>query len=93
MLSENTFKETSYQLDGLDQDAAYELADEIIKKTRAKDFQQLMKGDNKFDFEHLLKLLAGFPYAMELVLPFLKDMTVEEVLEGFREGILDIEFV
>jgi len=92
ILGPNTFKENTYQLDGLDQDAAYELADAIISNTTSKDFQQLIKGDNKFDFEHLLKLLAGFPSAMELVLPSLKDMSVEAVLEGFREGSLDVEF-
>jgi len=90
-LSATTFREDFHQLDGLDQNAAYELADTIIQKTAEKDFQKLMKSDKKIDLEHLLKLLSGFPSAMELVLPCLKHQTVEAVLEGFREGTLDLK--
>jgi len=91
-LAEKTFQDQVYQLDGLDKEAAYQLAGRIIKSKTKKEVEALME-NNKFDFEHLLRLLAGFPNAMELVLPFLKDMSVEEVLEGFREGTLDIKFV
>lgn len=88
-LSARTFGDHVYRLDGLDPDAAYELAQRIIKKTTSKDLQELMVED-KFSTEHLLKLLAGFPLAMELVLPFLKDKTVVQVLDEFREGSLPI---
>lgn len=88
-LSARTFKDRIYQLDGLDTDAAYELARRIIVKKTKKDLQKLMEED-KFSMEHLLKLLAGFPSAMELVLPFLQDRTAEQVLDEFREGTLPI---
>lgn len=89
ILSEKTFGEQIYRLDGLDQAATYGLAGQIIKKTANKNIQELIE-HNKFELEHLLKLLLGFPSAMEAVLPFLKHKSVEQVLEDYREGNLGI---
>ena len=86
-----TFKDNIYFLDGLDKNAAFQLAGDIIRTKANKEIKDLIE-KNKFETEHLLKLLMGFPLAMEVVLPFLKAMTVGEVLDGFRNGTLNIEF-
>ena len=90
-LGERTFVDNVYQLEGLDQDAAYTLAGRILQVTAEKDIEQLVNGEHKFEFEQLMKLLAGFPSAMELVLPFLKDRTAREVITQFQDGSLPIE--
>lgn len=91
-LQPRTFKDSIYQLDGLDKDATYILAGKIIATDAKKDIQKLVNGPYKFEFEQLLKLLAGFPSAMEMILPFLKKMNPKELLEAFQEGTLPIEF-
>ena len=91
-LRPHTFVNNVYQLDGLDKDATYSLASAIISEKAKKDMQELVNGDYKFEFEQLLKLLAGFPSAMQIVLPFLNTMTPQEVLEGFQQGTLPIEY-
>lgn len=85
-----TFRDNVYLLEGLDPNAMYELAGAIIKKTAQKDIQDLGQA-NEFELKHLLRLLAGFPRAMTVVLPFLSSKTVEEVLEEFQDGTLPIE--
>ena len=84
-LSTATFHENFYQLDGLDKDAAYQLAREIIEKDAEKDIGDLNE-QNTFDFNQLLQQLAGFPSAMQTILPKLKTQSVEEVLNDLRSG-------
>lgn len=84
-----TFGTNTYLLDGLDKNATHKLASEIIRKETGKDIRQLIAG-HPFEFGHLLNLLMGFPSAMQSVLPALKSLSVTEVLDGFRNGTLDI---
>lgn len=88
-LSKSTFGDHLYQLDGLDGPAASELANLILEKTTGKSLTALMAED-QFSTEHLLRLLAGFPMALEAVLPNLKNHSVKEVLQKFQSGELEL---
>jgi hypothetical protein len=78
-----------YRLNGLDEDAVYELAKVILKKECNKKIKDIFK-EEQFDFQHLLKILMGFPSMLELVLPKLKGLKVTEVLERFQSGTLEL---
>ncbi|MCB0532001.1 MAG: CHAT domain-containing protein [Saprospiraceae bacterium] len=90
-LSPLTFQQNIYFLEGLDKNAAFDLAAEIVHQTTPHRWENLMK-KHQYDLENLMELLAGFPSAMELVLPFLKDRSVPETLEAFNNGTLPIEW-
>lgn len=87
ILAKSTFGDHIYQLDGLDGPAASELANLILEKTAGKSLTALMAED-QFSTEHLLRLLAGFPMALEAVLPNLKNHSAKEVLQKFQSGEL-----
>ena len=85
-----TFDKNIFFLEGLDKNAAYELAAEIVRKNTPYRWENLMK-DHQYDLENLMELLAGFPSVMESVLPLLKTMSVPDLLEGFNQGTLPVE--
>ncbi|MCZ8360448.1 MAG: tetratricopeptide repeat protein [Microcystis sp. LE19-388.1G] len=80
-LQRRTFKENIYQLQGLDQESRTELAERILER-QAKSRKNAIKKDNYF--KDLMKLLAGYPLAMEVVLANLKRQSPEEILQGFQ---------
>lgn len=90
-LAAHTFKHNIYQLDGLDKEAAYALSKVIIKQSTNKDLDKLLPDfAQRFDFEQLQELLQGFPSALEMVLPFLKNRNIETLLNEFRDGNLPL---
>ncbi len=69
-----------YDLGGLDPEAASQLADEILKRHGATQYRA------SADFTKLLKLLDGYPLALEVVLPNLARQTPAQVLAALQAG-------
>ncbi|WP_430013884.1 tetratricopeptide repeat protein [Microcystis ichthyoblabe FBCC-A1114] len=80
-LQRRTFKENIYQLQGLDQESRTELAERILER-QAKSRKNAIKKDDYF--KRLMKLLAGYPLAMEVVLANLKRQSPEEIWQGLQ---------
>ena len=75
-----------YDLPGLDPEAASMLADQILERNK------IDKGYRKDeDFNTILKLLDGYPMAMEVILPNLKSRKPSEVLEGLQKGDIALD--
>ncbi len=86
-LAKGTFDDSIYTLNGLDPEAASTLADLILQKHHATHYR-----DNE-DLRHLLKLLDGFPFDLEVVLPKLAHTPPAAILAALQAGDvkLDIE--
>ncbi len=86
-LAKGTFDDSIYNLNGLDPEAASTLADLILKKHHATHYR-----DNA-DLQRLLKLLDGFPLALEVVLPNITHTPPADILAALQAGDvqLDIE--
>jgi tetratricopeptide (TPR) repeat protein len=69
-----------YDLGGLDLEAASQLADRILARHGATQYR------GNADFTKLLKLLDGYPLALEVVLPNLARQTPAEVLAALQAG-------
>jgi len=80
-LQRSTFKENIYPLQGLDQESRTELAERILER-QAKSRKNAIKKDDYF--KRLMKLLAGYPLAMEVVLANLKRQSPEEIWQGLQ---------
>ena len=83
-LKDTTFKNNIYPLRGLDEQARTELAKRILG-SRGEELQR------EPDFIRLMKVLAGYPLAMEVVLPNLKRQSPGQVLEALRVGNGDLD--
>ncbi len=78
-LGKHTFKDSVYMLEGLDQESRFLLAGEILKNTPI---------DDREEFNRLMEILAGYPLAMEIILPNLKDRGAKELREALSgEGV------
>ncbi|MGK7896965.1 MAG: tetratricopeptide repeat protein [Xenococcus sp. (in: cyanobacteria)] len=86
-LQKSTFKTNSYQLKGLDAQARTDLAESILRKIDSSKSLDEIKTDHHF--EKLMKLLAGYPLAMEVVLVNLKQQSPEEILEKLEKAEID----
>src|SRR5579863_2229380 len=84
-LAKGTFGDNVYDLPGLDPEAASTLADLILEQHGATKYR-LDEG-----LRHLLKLLDGFPLALEVVLPNLARQTPKEVLAALQSGDVDLD--
>jgi tetratricopeptide (TPR) repeat protein len=84
-LAKDTFDEDVYELPGLDPEAASTLAERILERHHATRYR------NEEAFTHLMKLLAGFPLALEVVLANLACQTPGEVLAGLQSGNIDLD--
>jgi len=86
-LAPETFADNIYNLPGLDPEAASTLVDRILAKHNAARYR------DDTNLQHLLKLLDGFPLALEVVLPNLVHTTPTEILSALHTGDvqLDIE--
>ena len=84
-LAKGTFDDSIYTLNGLDPEAASTLADLILKKHHATHYR-----DNA-DLRRLLKLLDGFPLALEVVLPNLVHTTPGEILSALQAGDVQLD--
>lgn len=90
-LQNGTFEDNHHLLQGLDATARTNFAEAIITQN-GKDIEEYtQKEEHKYDFERLMKLLAGSPLAMKAVLPNLRQKSVEQVLKEFEEGVGDLD--
>lgn len=85
-LARGTFEANVYVLSGLDPEARTELANKILNRYQISNYWQ------DADFQQLLKLLAGYPLAMEVVLRNLARQSPTEVLQALAAGEAKIDF-
>jgi tetratricopeptide (TPR) repeat protein len=83
-LAKETFQENIHELGGLDREAASMLVDRILEK------YGVVKYRKEEDLQHLIKLLDGFPLALEVVLANLTRQTPTEVLAALQAGDVDL---
>lgn len=88
-LAKGTFDDNLYDLPGLDDEAASMLADRILEKCNATRYQNDEKENE--NLRRLIKLLDGFPLAMEVVLANLAKQTPQEILEALQAGDVKID--
>ncbi len=79
-----------YDLPGLDPEAASILAERLLERNVPDRAVQEMYRTSE-DFRRLLRLLAGYPLALEVVLANLKQQTPTEVLAGLQVGDVDLD--
>lgn len=84
-LAKGTFREQMYELGGLDPEAASQLTEQILERCKATRYRQ------DSDLRHLLKLLDGFPLALEIVLSNLADQTPADILASLQTGEAQID--
>jgi tetratricopeptide (TPR) repeat protein/nucleoside-triphosphatase THEP1 len=89
-LQRQTFKFNVYELQGLDQEARTELAEKILSTNVPTHKIEKIRQDG--DFQKLMKLLAGYPLAMEVVLANLQKQTPQEILQGLQGADEKIDF-
>ena len=77
-----------YGLRGLDPEARTDLAKEILARHARSRAEDLFKDA---DFGRLLKVLAGYPLAMEVVLPNLSRQSPGEVLTALQAADVDLD--
>jgi len=83
-LAKETFRENAHGLGGLDREAASMLVDRILEKYRVTGYRK------ERDLQHLIKLLDGFPLALEVVLANLARQTPTEVLVALQAGDVNL---
>jgi len=84
-LAKGTFGENVFELGGLDPEAASSLANRILKRYKAVKYHQ------DPDYHRILKLLNGFPLALEVVLANLANHTPIEVLSALQVGDVSLD--
>ncbi|HVB75544.1 MAG TPA: CHAT domain-containing protein, partial [Ktedonobacteraceae bacterium] len=84
-LATGTFDDNIYDLPGLDKEAASTLADRILESNNAKQYREYE------DLRKLIRVLDGFPLAMEVVLSNLKQQTPAEVLAALQAGDVKLD--
>jgi tetratricopeptide (TPR) repeat protein len=86
-LQADTFRDNIYQLTGLDAQARTDLAEKILRRVNSSKSLEEIKTDKHF--QRLMKLLAGYPLAMEVVLANLKQQSPTEILEQLEKAEID----
>ncbi len=76
----------AYALGGLDAEAASELAEAVLRQSAAT-----VADANRPELQRLLKLLAGVPLALEVILPNLKQQSAQAVLAALTEGNVQLD--
>ena len=84
-LAKGTFDDNIYELPGLDPEAATTLADRILERNNATKYRQ------DEDIRKLIKVLDGFPLALEVVLANLAHQTPTEVLVALQAGDVKLD--
>src|SRR5258708_25249466 len=84
-LAKGTFEDPVYELPGLDPEAASTLADRILEKHNATKYRE------ETDFQKLLKLLDGFPLALEVILANLARQAPGEVPAALQAGDVKLD--
>ncbi|BAY23093.1 tetratricopeptide TPR_2 repeat protein [Calothrix sp. NIES-2100] len=88
-LQTTTFKQNIYELRGLDNEARTELAEKILERNVPPHRIAGIRQDG--DFQKLMKLLAGYPLAMQVVLTNLQKQSPQEILQGLQAGDVDLD--
>jgi len=78
-----------YDLPGLDGESGSQLADKILRDIGAPNYPDLP--EHRDDFKRLMKLLGGYPLAMEVVLSNLARSTPAEVLERLEAADINLD--
>jgi tetratricopeptide (TPR) repeat protein len=84
------FKQNIYKLQGLDTEARTELSNKILERN-VGDERKIAKIREDGDFAKLMKVLAGYPLAMEVVLANLKKDTPQEVLAKLQAADINLD--
>lgn len=79
-LAKGTFDDNRYDLPGLDPEAASQLTERILERHNVTLYQQ------DSDLPKLIKLLDGFPLALEVVLANLVQQTPTQILTALQTG-------
>jgi tetratricopeptide (TPR) repeat protein len=87
-LQPTTFQTNIYQLRGLDPEARSLLAKRILERHAKARVERLLPDP---DLTRLMKLLAGYPLAMEVILPNLKHQSPAEILAGLEAADIDLD--
>ncbi len=88
-LAPATFDDNIYDLPGLDDEAATLLTDRILERTNATKYRADEKEND--NLRQLIKLLDGFPLALEVVLANLKQQTPGQLLRALQEGDVKLD--
>ncbi len=84
-LASGTFESNRYELAGLDEEAASQLAERILARHQATRYR------DSEDLRRLLKLLDGFPLALEVVLANLARQAPAEILSALHAGDISLD--
>jgi tetratricopeptide (TPR) repeat protein len=88
-LQGTTFKTNIYHLQGLDPQSRSLLAEKILERHVVAHRISKIRDDE--DFARLMKLLAGYPLAMEVVLANLKQQSPKEILEKLQAADVNLD--
>ncbi|MEQ9553486.1 MAG: tetratricopeptide repeat protein [Coleofasciculus sp. G3-WIS-01] len=86
---QGTFGDNVYRLQGLDVQARSELAQKILERYLPKSRIPQIREDEAFI--RLMKLLAGYPLAMEVVLANLKQQSPAEIVAGLEKADIALD--
>lgn len=87
-LGKRTFRDQVHVLEGLDHESRYQLAENILEKTGVTDVTGV---DNQREFKRLMDILAGYPLAMEIILPNLATRGSKALREVLTGGDVDLK--
>jgi tetratricopeptide (TPR) repeat protein len=85
----DVFRTNIYGLQGLDLEARTILAERILERHVAPERIGQVQEDE--DFKRLMKVLAGYPLAMEVVLANLKRQTPKQILTALQAADIDLD--
>jgi len=83
-LASGTFANNVYSLAGLDAEAASQLVDKILAFHGVSHYREAE--EHRESLQKLLKLLAGYPLALQVVLGNLVQQTPQEILQALESG-------
>ena len=83
-----TFQQNVYKLRGLDPEARTLLAQRILER-HVSQRVKVIEADP--EFARLMKVLAGYPLAMEVVLPNLKNQSPSQILDALQAADFDLD--
>jgi tetratricopeptide (TPR) repeat protein len=89
-LQGTTFKTNVYHLQGLDPQSRSVLAEKILER-HVVVAHRISKIREDADFARLMKLLAGYPLAMEVVLANLRQQSPQEILEKLQAADVNLD--
>jgi len=87
---QGAFRQNIYQLRGLDAEARTELSNKILERN-VGDEKKIGKIREEEDFQKLMKVLAGYPLAMEVVLANLKNLSSQEILAKLAAADINLD--